>query len=103
LNAVAEIGLPVGIASITSKEETREVPSRDEMKRYGWLPCHITVEIAAVGLRVSDLLNLQPGAIVATAVQQGIDLPLRCNGEVIGYGEFEVIGNKLAVRIRELI
>jgi flagellar motor switch/type III secretory pathway protein FliN len=83
-------------------EALAAAPLRDGFKVYGWLPCSITLEIPVTRFSVRELLNLQVGDIVETSTPQAIDLPLRCNGEVIGFAEFDVIGNTLAVRITEL-
>ena len=52
--------------------------------------------------RLGDLLRLNKGSIVETACPYTSDVPLRANGLLIGWTEFEVIGNRLAVRITEL-
>ncbi len=66
------------------------------------LPCQITVDLPLPGFRVSDLLQLQPGFVVATNWRLVRDVPLRVNGTLIGWSEFEVVGNRLAVRLTEL-
>lgn len=83
---------PVAVASVQKK---------DPVAVYPWLPCTITVEMPLVKFKVRDLMNLKPGAIVETACGQTADIPLHVNGKVIGWTEFEVVGNKLAVRITE--
>lgn len=89
----------------TVADETAETfapPERDGFKVYGWLPCSITLDIPITGFSVRELLSLKVGDVVETAIAQTLDLPLRCNGEVIGFAEFDVIGKNLAVRLTEL-
>jgi flagellar motor switch/type III secretory pathway protein FliN len=40
--------------------------------------------------------------VVRTNWQAVRDVPLRVNGALIGWSEFEVVGNRLAVRVTEL-
>ena len=55
-----------------------------------------------VKFTVGDLLNLTQGSIVETAYHQSSDLPLRVNGQLVGWTEFEVVGERLAVRLTDL-
>jgi flagellar motor switch/type III secretory pathway protein FliN len=72
------------------------------LQEFGWLPCQVSLEILTVGFTVSDLLHLKQGSIVETGSPHTKDVPLLVNGLLIGWTEFEVIGNRLAVRITEL-
>ena len=51
---------------------------------------------------VRDLLQLATGSIVASENANGADVPVVVNTKLIGWAEFEVVGQKLAVRITEL-
>lgn len=72
------------------------------MADFAWLPCQLSLEVPIVKFTVGDLLGLNKGSIVETACFSTSDIPLRVNGLLVGWGEFEVIGNRLAVRITEL-
>jgi flagellar motor switch/type III secretory pathway protein FliN len=67
-----------------------------------WLPCTLTLEIPIVHFTIQDLLSLKPGAIVETSCSHTSDVPLRVNGLLAGWTDFEVIGDRLAVRMTEL-
>jgi flagellar motor switch protein FliN/FliY len=54
-----------------------------------------------VHFTIADLLSLEKGSIVETAFHHSSDLPLRVNQLLIGWTEFEVVGDRLAVRITE--
>ena len=69
---------------------------------FGWLPCKLSLEIPLVKFTVGDLLNLSKGTILETSYHYTSDIPLRANGLLIGWTEFEVIGDRLAARITEL-
>jgi flagellar motor switch/type III secretory pathway protein FliN len=46
---------------------------------------------------------LKPSSVINSHWRVGTDIPLRLNGELIASGEFEVVGNNLAVRLTELV
>jgi flagellar motor switch/type III secretory pathway protein FliN len=77
-------------------------PTQDLAEKFGWLPCQLSLEIPVVKFTVGDLLRLGKESIVETACASSSDIPLRANGLLIARTEFEVIGNRLAVRITEL-
>ena len=73
----------------------------------GWaraltLQCSLTVDMPLPGFTVRDALELQKNAVVDSHWRVGTDVPLRVNGRLIACGEFEVVGNRLAVRVTEL-
>ena len=67
-----------------------------------WLPCTLALDLPVVRFTVGDLLSLAVGSIVETAYHQSSDLPLRVNGQLVGWTEFEVVGERLAVRLTDL-
>ena len=66
------------------------------------LSCRLTVEIPLPGFKIRDLMALAVRGIVDTHWRAGLDVPLRVNGELIGWCEFELVGNRLGVRITDL-
>ncbi len=64
--------------------------------------CDLTVELPVPGFRLGDLAHLAPQMIIDSHWQVGEDVPLRLNGELVAWSEFEVVSNRLAVRITEL-
>ncbi len=66
------------------------------------LPLMLTSEVPVTTFTVADLLRLENGSLVESQWSQGVDVPLKANGKLIGWTEFEVVGEKLAVRITEL-
>jgi flagellar motor switch/type III secretory pathway protein FliN len=73
----------------------------DRLDRMPWLPCTLSVDVPVVQFTIGDLLCLTEGSIVETACHQTSDVPLRVNNLLIGWTEFEVIGDRLAVRITD--
>src|ERR1035437_5198202 len=74
----------------------------DPLESLSWLPCTLALGLPVVRFTVADLLNLASGSIVETAYHQSSDLPLRVNGQLVGWTEFEVVGERLAVRLTDL-
>jgi flagellar motor switch/type III secretory pathway protein FliN len=66
------------------------------------LPCQLAVELPLRNFRVADFLQLRSGSVIATAWRVNHDVPLRVNGTLIGWGEFDGSGARLAVRLTEL-
>jgi flagellar motor switch/type III secretory pathway protein FliN len=66
------------------------------------LPCDLTVELPIHSFKVADLMRLQPRTILESHWHVGEDVPLRVGGQLIGWGEFEVVADRLSVRITEL-
>ena len=75
---------------------------RERFDLLPWLPCTLALDIPVVKFTVADLLGLTDGSIVETAYHQSSDLPLRVNGQLVGWTEFEVVGERLAVRLTDL-
>lgn len=111
-----QISLPWGQAdgveeklSLASPSLTTAVPvvlppntrvnAADPLARAYELPCTLVLEVAVIDFNVGSLMHLQPGAIVRTAAQHNEDLSLKVNGQLVGAGEFDVIGEHLAIRL----
>ncbi len=75
----------------------------DPLDSLPWLLCTLTLEVPVVRFTIADLLALKEGAIVETACHHTNDVPLRVNQLLIGWTEFEAVGDRLAVRITEQI
>ena len=66
------------------------------------LPCELVVDLGLPGFKVADFLNLRGGSVINAQWGLGRDVPLRLNGTLIAWGEFEVVGDGLAIRLTEL-
>lgn len=73
----------------------------DLLDTMPWLPCDLSLELPVVGFTIGDLLALREGSIVETACHHTSDVPLRVNKTLIGWTEFDVIDDRLAVRLTE--
>jgi flagellar motor switch/type III secretory pathway protein FliN len=79
-----------------------EAEKKDLVEQYAWLPCEVSLEVPIARFTLDDLLRLSKGTILETTFHSTSDIPLRANGLLIGWTEFEVVGNRLAARITEL-
>jgi len=78
------------------------IPAKeDPLDSVAWLPCTLTLDLPVVRFTVADLLALAKGSIVETAFHHTSDVPLRVNNLLIGWTEFEVVGDRLAVRVTD--
>ena len=83
---------------LVSESRSQRVDQLDSMP---WLPFTVSLEVPVVRFTIADLLALTKGSIVETAFHHSSDLPLRANHVLIGWTEFEVVGDRLAVRITD--
>ncbi len=77
-------------------------PAPDIWAGVQGLPCTLSVSLPIGGITVGDLLHLEVNSIVDS--QQGAEapLPVWVNGVMVASSEFDVAGDRLAIRIREL-
>jgi flagellar motor switch/type III secretory pathway protein FliN len=66
------------------------------------VPVTLSVEVAFEKLSVRDLCNLRKGLVLATAHAAGAPVPVSVAGVLVGWAEFQVVGDKLALRIAEM-
>lgn len=77
-------------------------PEDDEWGELVHLPCTLTLDLPVPDIRVRDLIELDVDSVLNTKWVQSKDVPVRVNRRFIGWAEFEVVGDRLAVRITEL-
>jgi flagellar motor switch/type III secretory pathway protein FliN len=88
-------------APVLPKEVSVAVP--EEMwEEANWLPCLLSVDLSVQSFTVRELLRLEPGVILETKNANSADLPVVVNTQRIGWAEFEVVGQRLGIRITEL-
>lgn len=66
------------------------------------LPMQLDVMIPIPSFRVQDLLALEKGAVLESQWLQGDDVPVWCGRSQLVWSEFEVVDQKLAVRVTRL-
>jgi len=86
-----------------SAEPAQQTHATDPVAQMPWLPCTLTLDLTAPNFTVGQLLRLRVGSIVETHWAYVSDVPLSVNGKRVGWAKFEVIGDRLAARITELL
>jgi flagellar motor switch protein FliN len=66
------------------------------------LPMQVHVLVKVHSFRVQDLLAMKKGTVVETVHEHTQDVPVRCGGALLLWSEFEVLDQKLAVRVTRL-
>ena len=84
-----------------SQAQSAAAGASDPLDSMAWLPCMLTLDLPVPRFTIGDLLTLAKGSIVGTASHHTSDVPLRVNQLLIGWTEFEVIGDRLAVRMTD--
>ena len=72
------------------------------IEAYHWLRCKTTAAVPVPKFTVGDLLGLRKGSVVQSATPVANDVPLRVSKILLGWGRFEVVNDRLAVRITDL-
>ena len=83
-------------------EPAESETKKDPVDHFPWLPCSLTVEVPVPGFTIADLLKMSAGTVIASGCGAMSDVPLRVNGQLIAWTEFDVVEDRLAVRITEL-
>jgi flagellar motor switch/type III secretory pathway protein FliN len=66
------------------------------------LACHLTVDLPLSDFKVADFVRLRVGSILVTHWRLARDVPVRVNGTLVAWAEFEGSGKRLAIRLTEL-
>ncbi len=64
----------------------------DDLASVAMLTCRMSLEIPVPRFTVRDLLRLSPEDVIDTHWAQTADVPLRINGLLLSWAEFELIG-----------
>ncbi len=93
-----------GVASMRSAN----VPDASPMEEHAaWpmiarLPVTLAVTIPLRGLRVRNLLSLRTGQTIESTWSATEDVPLKVGALQLGWGEFEVLEQEMALRLTRL-
>jgi len=89
------------------KEKANAIQIGQQQEEARWqpvlgLPCDLTVELPLPNFTVADFLGMRPGSVLSTNWRLAHDIPLRINGTLIAWAEFEGAGRRMAVRLTDL-
>ena len=88
--------------SATDEQAAVEPAGAGLDSRLEHLRMQLDVMVRVRSLRVGDLLALAQGTVLGTVHEHSQDLPVRCGGALLMWAEFEVVEQKLAVRVTRL-
>jgi flagellar motor switch/type III secretory pathway protein FliN len=77
-------------------------PAPDVWAGVQGLPCTLSVSLPIGGITVGDLLHLEVNSIVDSRQGAEAPLPVWVNGVMVASSEFDIAGERLAIRITEL-
>ncbi len=97
VNAVA-----VGKEGSAPGESAARPVAPDPWHRVLGLRCQMSVELPVPVFRVNKLMRLCPRLVLDTHWRVGSDVPIRINGQLIGWGEFDTVHGRLAIRVTEV-
>jgi flagellar motor switch protein FliN len=102
----SSVALQLGPASAAANEAREEAEQKAMAKATALLanlPVQLDVCIPLPNFRVSDLVSLEVGRVFPTTWEATEDLPL-CSGRVqLVWAEFEVVDQKIAVRVTRML
>ena len=91
---------PMAASAIATQGETNQ--NTKAWQNVSNLPLELSIDLTVPGFTVGRLTELAVNDIVDSHWSVTEDVPLRVNGELVAWSEFEVLGNRLAVRVTEL-
>ena len=89
-------------ASAVQARESIATAGADPWKRVEELGGELTVELPLPKCTARKFLAMARGSVLPSGWKVGSEVPLRLNGTVIAWCDFEVVFDHLAVRITEL-
>jgi flagellar motor switch/type III secretory pathway protein FliN len=102
-NPVAATAAGATALAVQENEANEALPdSRLGDVRLERLPMQVDVMVKVRSFRVQDLLAMQKGTVVETVHEHTQDVPLCCAGALLLWSEFEVLDQRLAVRVTRL-
>jgi flagellar motor switch/type III secretory pathway protein FliN len=100
---------PAAVAVGARTESRRSAPNEtsgeapdEAWREAGMYPCQLSMDVPLERFTVRDLLRLERGAVLETTTANVDAVPVVVNRQTIGWAVFEVVGQRLGVRITEL-
>lgn len=100
--AAAQAAAPAMPPRAAAAVPVSEPVQPDVWDQLQWLPCNLSVELSVPRVTVGDVLRLAANSVVETRWQQNADVPVRANGQLLAWAEFEGVDEKLAVRVTRI-
>lgn len=75
----------------------------DELELVLDIPLNMTIELGRTKMTIENLINLNPGAVIALDTWVGQPLNILINDYLIAQGEIVVVSDKYGVRITDIV
>ena len=92
---------PAAVVAAPAPESLRD-PAAQLWAQVEELPSRLSVELRVPRFTVRELYHLDVNSIVDSCWPQSADVPILANDILVGWVEFEVVGDRLAARLTEL-
>jgi flagellar motor switch protein FliN/FliY len=89
-------------ALVVHSDGVEDPPPEEPDTRLDRLPMRLDALVKVHSFRVQDLLSMEKGTIVETVHEHTQDVPVRSGSALLVWAEFEVLDQRLAVRITRL-
>lgn len=97
-------------AAATDRDESGRAPANEApsaMPEEAWVeagryPCLLSMDVKLEGFTVRHLLRLKAGMVLESTTANVEAVPMVVNRRTIGWAVFEVVGQRLGVRVTEL-
>jgi flagellar motor switch protein FliN/FliY len=93
----------VAIPPFRTLPESAEAVAKNDISMILDIPVRLTVEIGRTRLPIGNLLALAQGSVLELDSSAGDALDVRVNGCLVARGEAVMVGDKLGVRLVEVI
>jgi flagellar motor switch/type III secretory pathway protein FliN len=103
-----ELTVQIAATPAAREKENPEIPSMANIEDHpAWptlsrLPVTMTAQISLSRFKVRNLLGLTPGQVFESDSPDTEDVPLLAGGVQLGWTEFEVVEQKIAIRLTRL-
>lgn len=89
-------------AQVGARSGMEAIESHADWPLLQRLPMRLTAGVPVPGFRVKDLLALKAGAVIESKWLSGDDVPLKIGAVQLSWSEFEVVEQRMAIRLTRL-
>jgi len=105
VEAVASTGLAMTVnqeARLLGETGMATIEEHPDWPLLQRIPMRLSAGIPILGFRVKDLARLKPGLVVPTTWLCTDDVPLKIGSVQLSWSEFEVVEQRMAIRLTRL-
>jgi flagellar motor switch/type III secretory pathway protein FliN len=100
--ALEKTAIAAPMATPTAASAMSRIEQHGQWTVLAKLPLKLTVAVPLHGFKVRDLLALRPGVTIASEWLTSEDVPLTVGGVQLAWSEFEVVEQRMAIRLTRL-